>query len=105
MPQLNALPLQSKVPSDFRFPKVRAGAARLWQGGGGPPWLEWNGAAYLLGSTVTADQFPALFVRDFDGDGQNELALQWMNAGFARYEVYEWNQSKVPSDFRFPKAR
>ena len=72
-------------------PDTEAGAARLWQGGGGLPWLEWNGAAYLLGSTVTADQFPALFVRDFDGDGQNELALQWMNAGFARYEVYEWN--------------
>ena len=76
-------------------PDTEAGAARLWQGGGGLPWLEWNGAAYLLGSTVTADQFPALFVRDFDGDGQNELALQWMNAGFARYEVYEWNNGAL----------
>ena len=76
-------------------PDTEAGAARLWQGGGGLPWLEWNGAAYLLGSTVNADQFPALFVRDFDGDGQNELALQWMNAGFARYEVYEWNNGAL----------
>ena len=47
------------------------------------------------GRTQLPVTFPALFVRDFDGDGQNELALQWMNAGFARYEVYEWNNGAL----------
>lgn len=72
-------------------PDSEAGTAKLWQGEYDRPYLEWNGTTHLLGPILTAGMSPALLVRDFDGDGQNEVVIQWMDNGFARYDVYEWN--------------
>lgn len=72
-----------------------AGTARLWQGEYDRPYLEWNGTTHLLGTVLTNQQSPYLNCRDFDGDGQDEVMLQWMDNGFTRYDIYEWNNGAL----------
>ena len=71
------------------------GTAKLWRGEYDHPWLEWNGTICQLMPTITAEMLPYLFVRDFDGDGQDELVIRSHLNYFGTYDVYEWNNGQV----------
>lgn len=71
-----------------------SGEAKLWLEGGEIPWLEWNGAAVRLNSLITPAQAPFLYCWDFDGDGQDEVAVTWLINGYAQYGLYEWESGQ-----------